>query len=246
MADFKPTNRAPTPSADETAIRNSVKTYVEAFNKHDAKALADLWSPDAVYLNQVTGEEVVGRDAIAKQFTAMFKDEPGRQADGAKRNRSVHFAQRGRGTRQFHDHGRQGKAGGYSLLGRVCETRRQMAARPRDRRGEGSQAIRTTNNSNRLNGWSAIGSTKTRMSISKPIAIGQKTARFSPARSRFPSKAKSIYPACRSSVGMRPRKRFARGRSIPTAATPKRHGRSRRIAGTSTTRAYWPTAARRR
>ena len=71
---------APTPSADETAIRNSVKTYVEAFNKHDAKALADLWSPDAVYLNRITGEEVVGRDAIAKQFTAMFKDQPERQA----------------------------------------------------------------------------------------------------------------------------------------------------------------------
>lgn len=67
---------APTPSADETAIRNSVKTYVEAFNKHDAKALADMWSPDAVYLNRITGEEVVGRDAIAKQFTAMFKDQP--------------------------------------------------------------------------------------------------------------------------------------------------------------------------
>ena len=64
------------PSADETAIRNSVKTYVDAFNKHDAKALADMWSPDAVYLNRITGEEVVGRDAIAKQFTAMFKDEP--------------------------------------------------------------------------------------------------------------------------------------------------------------------------
>ncbi len=64
------------PSADETAIRNSVKTYVDAFNKHDAKALADMWSPDAVYLNQVTGEEVVGREAIAKQFTAMFKDDP--------------------------------------------------------------------------------------------------------------------------------------------------------------------------
>ena len=48
------------PSADETAIRDSVKTYVDAFNKHDAKALADMWSPDAVYLNRITGEEVVG------------------------------------------------------------------------------------------------------------------------------------------------------------------------------------------
>ncbi len=67
---------APQPSADETAIRDSVKTYIDAFNKHDAKALADMWSPDAVYLNRITGEEVVGREAIAKQFTAMFKDSP--------------------------------------------------------------------------------------------------------------------------------------------------------------------------
>jgi uncharacterized protein (TIGR02246 family) len=64
------------PSPDETAIRKSVKAYVEAFNKHDAKALADMWSPEAVYLNRVTGEEVVGREAIAKQFTDMFKNEP--------------------------------------------------------------------------------------------------------------------------------------------------------------------------
>ena len=63
-------------SPDETAIRKSSKDYVEAFNKHDAKALADLWSPDAVYLNRATGEEVVGRDKIADQFVEMFKNEP--------------------------------------------------------------------------------------------------------------------------------------------------------------------------
>lgn len=64
------------PSPDETAIRKLVKEYVEAFNKHDAKALADFWSPDAVYLNRETDEEVVGREAIAQQFTDLFKDEP--------------------------------------------------------------------------------------------------------------------------------------------------------------------------
>src|SRR5256885_7420187 len=66
----------PDQSADEAAIRRSAASYVEAFNKHDAKALADLWSPDAVYLNRSTGEEVVGRAAIAEQFTAMFKQQP--------------------------------------------------------------------------------------------------------------------------------------------------------------------------
>src|SRR5262249_34012792 len=63
-------------SADEAAIRKTAAAYVEAFNKHDAKALADLWSPDAVYTNRSTGEEVVGRAAIAEQFTALFKEQP--------------------------------------------------------------------------------------------------------------------------------------------------------------------------
>lgn len=62
-------------SPDEAAVRAASAAYLEAFNKHDAKALADLWSPDAVYLNRLTGEEVVGREEIAKQFVQMFKDE---------------------------------------------------------------------------------------------------------------------------------------------------------------------------
>ncbi len=63
-------------SADESAIRKTAAAYAEAFNKHDAKALADLWSPDAVYLNRTTGEEAVGRAAITEQFTTIFKEQP--------------------------------------------------------------------------------------------------------------------------------------------------------------------------
>lgn len=63
-------------SANEADIRKMVASYVDAFNRHDAKALADHWSPDAVYLNRSTGEEVVGRAAIAEQFTALLKDQP--------------------------------------------------------------------------------------------------------------------------------------------------------------------------
>ena len=67
--------------ASEAAIRKAAASYVEAFNKHDAQALADQWSPDAVYLNRTTGEEVVGRAAIAEQFTALFKEKPGLKID---------------------------------------------------------------------------------------------------------------------------------------------------------------------
>ncbi|HEX4140622.1 MAG TPA: SgcJ/EcaC family oxidoreductase [Candidatus Methylacidiphilales bacterium] len=63
-------------SGDELVIRQAVAAYVEAFNKHNATALAGFWSPEAVYLNRVTGEEVVGRPAIAEQFVSLFKDMP--------------------------------------------------------------------------------------------------------------------------------------------------------------------------
>ena len=63
-------------SGNEAAIRKADEAYVQAFNKHDAKALSDAWSPDAVYLNRTTGDEVTGRAAIAEEFTAVFKDQP--------------------------------------------------------------------------------------------------------------------------------------------------------------------------
>jgi uncharacterized protein (TIGR02246 family) len=63
-------------SAEETAIRAADEAYVQAYNRHDAKALANAWSPEAVYLNRATGAEVVGRPAITDQFAAYFKGEP--------------------------------------------------------------------------------------------------------------------------------------------------------------------------
>jgi uncharacterized protein (TIGR02246 family) len=63
-------------SANEVAIRQAAAAYVEAFNKHDAQAVADHWSPEAVYINRTTGEQAVGRDAIREQFAALFKQQP--------------------------------------------------------------------------------------------------------------------------------------------------------------------------
>jgi len=58
---------------DEAAIRKSDDAYVEAYNKQDAKALAALWSPEAVYVDPETGEESVGREEIEKEFAQTFK-----------------------------------------------------------------------------------------------------------------------------------------------------------------------------
>lgn len=63
-------------SSDEAAIRAAAASYVQAFNRHDAEALADHWAPDAVYLNRSTGEEVVGRAAIADQFRTLLEEQP--------------------------------------------------------------------------------------------------------------------------------------------------------------------------
>ncbi len=66
---------ASSPTAEEAEIREAGEKYVAAFNQQDAEALAALWSPDAVYTNRTTGEQVVGREAIEEQFVALFEDQ---------------------------------------------------------------------------------------------------------------------------------------------------------------------------
>lgn len=64
-----------TPKDDESQVRTTGQAYVQAFNSYDSKALAAFWSPEAVYINRLTGEQVVGRKAISSQFDALFKSE---------------------------------------------------------------------------------------------------------------------------------------------------------------------------
>ncbi len=56
------------PAEDEAAIRKSDAAYIEAYNKHDAKALAALWSPEAVYVDPDTGDEAVGAKRSRKSL----------------------------------------------------------------------------------------------------------------------------------------------------------------------------------
>lgn len=62
-------------AAEEAAIRKAVESYVVSFNKGDAKALAALWTPEAVYTNPISGEQAVGRAAIEKQFAGIFTED---------------------------------------------------------------------------------------------------------------------------------------------------------------------------
>jgi len=66
-----------TASAEEgntakAAIEKAVQSYVAAFNAGDAKALAALWSPEGVYTSRLSGDQVVGREALEKDFAALF------------------------------------------------------------------------------------------------------------------------------------------------------------------------------
>ncbi len=45
---------------DEAAIRAAGAAFIEAYNVRDAKKLAALWSPEAIYTDLLTGEETVG------------------------------------------------------------------------------------------------------------------------------------------------------------------------------------------
>src|SRR3954467_333337 len=59
---------------DEKAIRKADDAYVEAYNQQDAKAIASMWSPEAVYVDPETRKESVGRDEIEKEFADTFKN----------------------------------------------------------------------------------------------------------------------------------------------------------------------------
>jgi uncharacterized protein (TIGR02246 family) len=59
-------------TADEAAIRKNDEAYVAAYNRHDAKAIAAMWSPEAVYMDPDTGEAAVGREAIEKVFAGTL------------------------------------------------------------------------------------------------------------------------------------------------------------------------------
>jgi uncharacterized protein (TIGR02246 family) len=62
----------PAPVDDEATIRASADKYVELYNHRDAKGMADMWSPDAVYTDATSGEQYTGREAIAEHFADMF------------------------------------------------------------------------------------------------------------------------------------------------------------------------------
>ena len=69
-------NEALASGEQEKAIMKLVDSYVAAFNKGDAAAVASHWSQDGVFVNRTTGDRLVGRKEIEASFTEMFADGP--------------------------------------------------------------------------------------------------------------------------------------------------------------------------
>jgi uncharacterized protein (TIGR02246 family) len=62
--------------ADRDAIFNNAKTFVDAFERGDAKAVAGLWADDGDYVDLV-GRQLQGRTAIENEFQDFFAENHG-------------------------------------------------------------------------------------------------------------------------------------------------------------------------
>ncbi len=63
-------------SPDETAIRELADAFAKAFNAGDAQALAGMHTPNARVID-LGGELAEGREAIKREYAALFKENPG-------------------------------------------------------------------------------------------------------------------------------------------------------------------------
>lgn len=61
---------------DASAIRDSAKAYVEAFDAGDAKAVAAMFTEDASLVDE-SGQPIKGREAIEKAYREHFRRNPG-------------------------------------------------------------------------------------------------------------------------------------------------------------------------
>ena len=94
-----------------------------------------------MYLNRVTGEEVVGREAIAEEFTDLFKDEP--DAKMTVVTESIEFVspnvavEHGTSTMTFP----KGKPEDNAYSAVYVKRDGQVAARPRHGRSQSGQRL---------------------------------------------------------------------------------------------------------
>ena len=63
----------PTETSDGTAeIEVAIQSYAEAFNAKNVAKLVSHWSPEGIYISRTSGDQVVGHDALSREFSAIF------------------------------------------------------------------------------------------------------------------------------------------------------------------------------
>jgi uncharacterized protein (TIGR02246 family) len=75
-ASARAAERKPASSADENAIRAAVESYVDAYNRGDAKAVAAQWSETGEWISP-SGQRFQGRRAIEKELKNLFAENKG-------------------------------------------------------------------------------------------------------------------------------------------------------------------------
>jgi uncharacterized protein (TIGR02246 family) len=68
--------KEPNDRSDVDAIRAAVESYVNAYNRGDAKAVADHWNDNAEWISP-SGERFQGREAIQREMDTMFAESEG-------------------------------------------------------------------------------------------------------------------------------------------------------------------------
>jgi uncharacterized protein (TIGR02246 family) len=68
--------KKPATASDESAIRAAIASYVAAYNRGDAKAVAAHWSDSGEWISP-TGQRFQGKEAIAKELKSLFSENKG-------------------------------------------------------------------------------------------------------------------------------------------------------------------------
>jgi uncharacterized protein (TIGR02246 family) len=71
----QPTPARPTTGPDIAGINRMLRSYLQAFNRHDPAALAAHWSRTGENVDIDSGETTAGREAVREVFTALFEQD---------------------------------------------------------------------------------------------------------------------------------------------------------------------------